>query len=82
MPYRNQQRWPRALRRWLAGLRQIVESVHYKLLHTCGLAQARPHTLAGCQARWAAAVGLHNCCCWLNRRLGRPLLAFAELLAW
>lgn len=82
MPYRNQRRWPPRLRRWLAGLRQVVESVHTKLLHTCGLARERPHTLGGLQARFAAAVGLHNCCCWLNRQLGRPLLTFADLLAW
>jgi Transposase DDE domain len=82
MPYRNQRRWPRALRRWLAGLRQIVETVHDRLLFTFGQAQRRPHTLAGAQARWAAAVALHNACCWFNRRLGRPLLAVADLLAW
>lgn len=82
MPYRNQRRWPRALRRWLASLRQIVESVHTKLLYTCGMARERPHALDGIQARWAAAVGLHNFCCWLNRQLGRPLLAFADLLDW
>lgn len=82
MPYRNQRRWPPALRRWLASLRQIVESVHTKLLHTCGLARERPHALAGIQARWAAAVGLHNFCCWLNRQFGRPGLAFADLIAW
>jgi hypothetical protein len=82
MPYRNQRRWPRARRRWLAGLRQIVESVHTKLLHTCGMARERPHTLGGIQARWAAAVALHNFCCWLNRQLGRALLAFADLLDW
>lgn len=82
MPYRNQRRWPRARRRWLAGLRQIVESVHTKLLWTCGMARERPHALTGIQARFAAAIGLHNFSCWLNRQLDRPLLAFAELLAW
>lgn len=82
MPYRNQRRWPRALRRWLAGLRQIVETVHDRLLTTFGQAHRRPHTLAGAQARWAAAVALHNACCWLNHRLHRPLLQVADLLAW
>lgn len=82
MPYRNQRRWPRALRRWLAGLRQIVETVHHRLLNTFGQAHRRPHTLGGAQARWAAAVALHNACCWLNRHFHRPLLQVADLLAW
>ena len=30
----------------------------------------------------AAKVALHNACCWLNRHLGRPTLAFADLLGW
>jgi hypothetical protein len=74
--------WPRVLRRAFAGLREIVETGHYKLLTTFGLAQQRPHTLAGLRAHVAAAVTLHNCCCWLNQHLGRPLLAFADLLDW
>lgn len=74
--------WPRALRRQHAGLREIVESVHDRLLHRFGLAQARRHTLAGFRARLAATVTLHNLCCWLNQQLDRPLLAFADLLDW
>src|SRR5215203_1161081 len=27
-------------------------------------------------------VALHNFCIWLNDRLGRPRLAFADLLGW
>lgn len=74
--------WPRALRRRFAGLREIVETVHGKLLMTCALAHQRPHTLAGIRARLAATVALHNFCCWLNQHLGRPLLAFADLMDW
>jgi hypothetical protein len=74
--------WPRPLRRLFAGRREVVETVHHKLLVSCGLAQQRPHTLAGLRARLAAAVTLHNFCCWLNQHLGRPLLAFADLLDW
>lgn len=84
-PKRHQpypQPWPRALRRQVAGRRQIVETVYDKLLTTFRLAQERPHTLAGLRARLAATVTLHNFCCWLNQRLGRPLLAFADLLDW
>ena len=30
----------------------------------------------------AAKAGLHNACGWLNRKLGRPDLAFADLIDW
>jgi hypothetical protein len=75
-------RWPKALRRWLAGLRQIIETINDKLLNTFRLARERPHDLTGFQARLAAKVALHNFCLWLNQQLGRPLLAFATLLDW
>lgn len=68
------------LRRWVAGWRQIVETVHAALLGIFRLERERPHLLAGFQARLAAKVGLHNCCHWLNRCLGRLPLAFADLL--
>lgn len=83
MPNRSRpSAWPKPLRQWFAGLRQIVETVHARLIDTFGLTQDRPHTLAGFQARLAAKVALYNVCCWLNRQLGRPLLAFADLLDW
>lgn len=75
-------RWPKALRRWLTGLRQIIETVNDKLLNTFRLARERPHDLTGFQARLAAKVALHNFCLWFNHLLGRPCLAFAELLDW
>lgn len=75
-------RWPKRLRRWLASLRQIVETVHDRLLETCRLEHERPHTLRGLQARLAAKVGLHNFCCWLNCQVGRPPLATADLVDW
>jgi hypothetical protein len=74
--------WPRRLRQWFAGVRQIAETVHARLMDTFGLTQDRPHTLEGFQVRLAAKIALYNGCCWLNRQLGRPLLAFADLLDW
>jgi hypothetical protein len=74
--------WPKPLRRWLAGLRQIVETVFDKLDTIFRLAWERPHALAGFQARLAAKVALHNFCFWLNQHLKRPSLAFADLLEW
>jgi len=74
--------WPKPLRRWLAGLRQIVETVFAKLHNTFRLDRERPHALAGFQVRLAAKVALHNFCIWLNGQLGRAPLAFADLLDW
>ena len=74
--------WPKPLRRWLAGLRQIIETVHDRLLNTFRLERERPHTMQGLFARLSAKAALHNVCIWLNRQLGRPDLAFADLLAW
>ncbi len=82
-PKRNaRQGWPKRLRRWVAGIRQIVETVYDKLFNTFGLWQERPHELSGLRARLAARVALHNFCIWLNDQLGRPRLAFADLLGW
>ena len=82
-PYRSAARnWPPRLRTWLSHHRQIIESVNDKLLLTFRLERERPHELSGFHARLAAKVALHNFCCWLNRHLGRPTLAFADLLGW
>jgi hypothetical protein len=82
-PYRSsKQNWPYPLRRWLSGHRQIIETVNDRLLHTFRLERERPHELGGFHARLAAKVALHNFCCWFNRQLGRPLLAFADLPGW
>ena len=82
-PYRSAARnWPPRLRTWLSHHRQIIESVNDKLLLTFRLERERPHELSGFHARLAAKVALHNACCWLNRQLGRPTLAFADLLGW
>src|SRR3712207_3826910 len=82
-PKRNSRKpWPKRLRRWVAGIRQIVESVYDKLFNTFGLWRERPHDMTGLRARLAARVALHNFCIWLNDQLGRPRLAFADLLGW
>jgi hypothetical protein len=83
-PKRNSRKrsWSKRLRRWVAAMRQIVESVYDKLFNTFGLYRERPHDLGGLRARLAARVALHNFCIWLNERLGRPRLAFADLLQW
>jgi hypothetical protein len=44
--------WPKRLRRWLAGVRQIVETVSEKLWHTFRLDRARPITSVGCRRAW------------------------------
>ena len=67
----------------MGGLRaQIIESVYEKFFNALGLWQERPHELGGLRARLAARVALHNFCIWLNDRLGRLRVAFADLLGW
>ncbi len=83
-PKRNGRKrsWPKRLRRWAASIRQIVETVYEKLHDAFGLRGERPHDMSGLRGRLAARVALHNFCIWLNERLGRPRLAFADLLGW
>ncbi|HSQ57886.1 MAG TPA: transposase [Gemmata sp.] len=82
-PKRNSRKpWSRAWRRWLAGIRQVVETVNGSLHHVFRLDRERPHELGGFAARVTAKMALHNFCIWLNRKLGRPSLAFVELISW
>jgi Transposase DDE domain len=83
-PKRNSRKrsWSKRSREWVAGIRQIVESVYDKLFNAFGLWRERPHELQGLRVRLAARVALHNFCIWLNDQLGRPRLAFADLLGW
>jgi hypothetical protein len=82
-PKRNShQPWSKRVRRRLAWMRQIVETVYDKVHHTFGLSRERPHELRGFQARLAAKMALHNFCIWLNEQLGRPSLAFTDLVDW
>jgi Transposase DDE domain len=78
----SRMRWPKRLRRWFASLRQIVETAHEKLLDAFRLEYERPHDLSGFQARLNATMVLHNFCIWLNEQLGRPRLAFVDLIDW
>ena len=57
-----------------------METVYERLEHTFRLDRERPHSLSGFRARLAATAALHNFCIWLNQQLGRPSLAFADLI--
>ena len=81
-PDRKSRRWPPALRAWLTTHRQIIETVHARVLRWFRLDANRPHTLIGILAMLAATVALHNITIWLNRYHGRPDLAIAEVLGW
>src|SRR5919107_814393 len=82
-PKRNSKKpWSKRLRRWIAGIRQIVETVYDKLFNAFGLWRERPHEIGGLRARLAARVALHNFCIWLNDQLARPRLMFADLMGW
>jgi hypothetical protein len=54
--------WPKGRCHWVAGLRQLVETIYEKLHHTFRLDRERPHDLAGFQVGLAAKVALHNFC--------------------
>ena len=75
-------RWPRAWYRICASWRQVIESVHDKLLNFCRLGRERPHDLSGFAARLSAKIALHNFCIFLNWQNGHDSLAFADLIAW
>ncbi len=81
-PDRHTRRWPGALRRWLTHHRQIIESVHARLLTAFRLDANQPHSLAGLLAAVAATIALHNVTIWLTRRHGRPGLAVVDVLGW
>ena len=70
------------MRRWIAVIRQIVETVYDKHFNVFGLWREWPHEIGGLRARLAASVALHNFCIWLNDQLGRPRLKFADLMGW
>lgn len=74
--------WPKDWRIWLSGHRQIIETVHEKLLNTFRLGTERPHSFDGFLTRLSAKMALHNLCILINRQLGRNPLAFADLLGW
>ena len=74
--------WPREWQTWAARLRQIVETVHDRLVNFFRLGRERPHCMEGFQVRLAPKAALHNFCIWLNRQHGRPDLQFADLLGW
>ena len=76
------QKWPVWLHTLHAGLRQMIETVHDKILNTFRLDTERPHTLGGFNARLTAKECLHNFCIWLNKQVGRHPLEFADLITW
>lgn len=60
-PKRNSRKpGSRAWRRWLAGVRQIVETVIGSLHHLFRLDPERPHELGGFAARVTAKMALHK----------------------
>jgi hypothetical protein len=81
-PDRQSRRWPKPLRRWLIHHRQAIEAVHHNLMTAGRLTHTRPHSVVGALTDLAATAALHNVRIWLNRRHGRPDLAYAEVFGW
>jgi hypothetical protein len=74
--------WDKPMRRWFSGLCQIIATTIDKILNWFRLLQLRPHTLGGFHVQVAAKSLAHNIFIGLNLQLGRPPLAFADLLDW
>jgi hypothetical protein len=79
---KRQTPWPQPWRCRLAGIRQSVATVSEKLFQPLRLDRERPHALSGFPARLAAQTARQNFCIWLNEPLGRPRLAFTDLVDW
>ena len=81
---RRSGRAPRSTRRrrGLAGVRQLVEPGDEKSPHPGGLHRERRHGLTGLQARLAAKMARHPLGLWCKGQVGRPNLAFADLVDW
>jgi hypothetical protein len=57
-PKRNSKKpWFKSLRRWIASIRQIVETVYDKLFNAFGLWQERPHEMGVCELDWRRSLG-------------------------
>jgi hypothetical protein len=78
----QEDRWHPRWWLWFKSLRQLVETVYDKLENWFGLGRDRNHELSGFHVRFAAKVVLHNFLIYLNQHLGRPALAFADLIDW
>src|SRR5918995_1922664 len=52
--------WPKRLRRWVAGIRQIVESVYDKLFNAFGLWRGGGHQLRGLGGGVGGRIAFHN----------------------
>ena len=74
--------WPRPLRRWHAGHRQIVEPVVARLLPGHGPERGRPRTRGGLPRRIATRVTLLHVVIARHRAMVRPALALATAIRW
>lgn len=72
--------WTAQHKRWLAGRRQIVETVFARLTQVFSLRRLNAHSDWGQFTRLAAMMAAYNLGLWLNRVLGRPLGALQTLL--
>lgn len=59
-------------RRFMHGFRHVIETASGTWHLTFRLATDRLHMLQDFRARLAAKVALHNVCCWLHAKQGRP----------
>jgi hypothetical protein len=73
-------RWPRAVARRVARLRQPIEVVNSQLVGQFRLTRSLAKTLQGLVARVQAKLTAHTLGVYLNLLLGRPALALKDLV--
>jgi hypothetical protein len=72
--------WSRADCLWLAGHRQVIETVFALLGSVFGLKHVNAHSLWGQFTRLAAKAAAFNLAIWFNLALGRPPFAMETLI--
>lgn len=80
-PVHNQRRgWSRQHQHWLNRHRQIIETVFAILSETFAIKRVQAHSRWGQFTRLAAITAAYQIGFYLNRLLGRPLLALGTLI--
>jgi Transposase DDE domain len=83
LPRRNQKRqMPRALRRLINGVRQIIETVNGQLTEQFHIETNHAHTFWGLCTRLYTKLAAHTLCIHINRLLGNPDFLQIKALAF
>jgi hypothetical protein len=79
-PANTRRAWSWQWKRWLASLRQLVDTTFAFLVDYFGLQHVNAHSRWGQYTRVAAKMAAYNIGLFINRMLSRPLHAFGTLI--